>query len=613
MKRSLSSLLFEDAVPGNAPAEEQVHVFDFDDTLGLTQNANGVMLYKDGKPAHYNEPELKAWLKSMGVGPEDILPPGIVPVPERDGGFAVYVNSSALGRVQQKFPRDKQGVTTGYADKVNQPGETVLIDFTPSGYTDIKSTQPIDNTINKLKNANTAGARSIVITARKADGVGEDFHGKPVKASNADDMRRFLAQQGAEPTDGVLGVTGQNKGNAIISKYLKDEDPPEEIHFYDDLEKNTSEVEDAIALKEPSELHIYGPGDFAHGRADSDRPRKSYPEAPMKRPVEEAKKQKGLWHNMRQRRKKGLSRKKPGQKGYPKTLNLGESALRSLIRHEILREYTLGQALMSGQFFDAVVGLFKDAVAPTDQERLRETGDDKLIDEYQRFLGTLHLTPEYKTVWENYKRAQRSHSNMDPNFDGARDIQHPAGRAFVKLRTRVFMKLKDLDDTLSPENRDIWQADVEEQRQIFKKIFEDWSKGKLTTGRVLGLLDPRGIVEGKRKSGGRLREAGEMFAGLDLMQMQTTQVANALETALMDLEDVGCPVDSDARVITDQALDMVEKMRNRPDYDASMLPPVVNRAIYAVRTCKHIPPGEAQRIAGEIAMALDISQEIDRY
>ena len=613
MKRSLSSLLFEDAVPGNAPAEEQVHVFDFDDTLGLTQNANGVMLYQDGKPAHYNETELRAWLKSMGVGPKDILPPGIVPIPEREGGLAVYVNSSALGRVQQKFPRDKQGVTTGYADKVNQPGETVLIDFTPSGYTDIKSTQPIGNTVDKLRNANAVGARSIVITARKADGVGEDFHGKPVKASNADDMRRFLAQQGAEPTDGVLGVTGQNKGNAIISKYLKGEDPPEEIHFYDDLEKNTNEVEDAIALKEPSELHIYGPGDFAHGRADPDRPRKSYPEAPMKRPVEEAKKQKGLWHNMRQRRKKGLPRKKPGQKGYPKTLDLGESALRSLIRHEILREYTLGQALMSGQFFDAIVGLFKDSVAPTDQERLMETGDDKFIEEYQSFLATLHLTREYQMVWENYKEAQRHHASNDPDWDRARAVRSPVGIAFSRLKGRVLNKLDELEKNLSRKNRDIWKDDIDQQRQVFTKMFHDWGGGKLTTGRVLALLDPKGVVENKRKAGRKLSEAGEMFAGMDLMQMQTTQVINALETALMDLEDIGCPDGSDALVITDQVVDTVEEMRNRPDYDTSMLPPVVKRAIYAVRTCKHIPPREAEHIAEEITMALDTSQEIDRY
>jgi len=49
-------------------------------------------------------------------------------------------------------------------------------------------------------------------------------------------------------------------------------------------------------------------------------------------------KKSGLWSNMRKRRKKGLPRKKPGQKGYPKTLDIGESALRNIIRSQILRE-----------------------------------------------------------------------------------------------------------------------------------------------------------------------------------------------------------------------------------------------------------------------------------
>lgn len=39
--------------------------------------------------------------------------------------------------------------------------------------------------------------------------------------------------------------------------------------------------------------------------------------------MNEAKK-KGLWHNIRARRKKGKPRLKPGQKGYPKTLNIGK-------------------------------------------------------------------------------------------------------------------------------------------------------------------------------------------------------------------------------------------------------------------------------------------------
>lgn len=279
MKRMrLADLLFEDSTPGNAPPKKQVHVFDFDDTLGLTKNANGVMLYRDGKPAHKNRKEVTEWLGSLGVPTSAILDPGIVPIPERDGGMAVYLTSSGLAKVQKAFPSDKQGVTTGYSDKVNQPGETILIDFTPSSGTDVENTEPIPPTINKLKKANAQGSDTIVITARKATGAGTDFKGNSIEATNSEDMEEFLEKQGAKPTDGVMGVTGQNKGLAIINKYVKnDEEAPEEIHFYDDLKKNTDEVEDAVAEKVPSELYIYGPGEFAHDEADPEHPNKAFP------------------------------------------------------------------------------------------------------------------------------------------------------------------------------------------------------------------------------------------------------------------------------------------------------------------------------------------------
>lgn len=260
-------------VPGDAPPEKQVHVFDFDDTLGLTTNANGVMLYRDGEPAHKSDAEVSEWLKSIGVGGKDILDPGIVSIDER-GGYAAYISSAALAKIQKAFPKDKQAVTG-----VSEPapdGENVLIDFTPSSNTSLDTTTPIKSTIEKLKKADSQGSDTIVITARKATGKGTDFHGKPVDATNAEDMEEFLDAQGAPPTQGVLGVTGQNKGDAIINKFMKRPDPPEEIHFYDDLVKNTSEVEAAVAEKVPAELFIYGPGEFAHGEADPDRPTKSF-------------------------------------------------------------------------------------------------------------------------------------------------------------------------------------------------------------------------------------------------------------------------------------------------------------------------------------------------
>ena len=49
------------------------------------------------------------------------------------------------------------------------------------------------------------------------------------------------------------------------------------MHFYDDLSKNTHEVEDALAEKIPSELFVYGPGEFDKGEADPENPNDKFP------------------------------------------------------------------------------------------------------------------------------------------------------------------------------------------------------------------------------------------------------------------------------------------------------------------------------------------------
>jgi hypothetical protein len=275
IRREVVKYLREDAIPGDAPADKQVHVFDFDDTLGLTSNANGIMLYKDGVPAHKTEQEAKEWMKSIGLKDSDLLEPKIKEIPERDNGYAIYVTSGALAKVQKAYP--DQGVT-GVKD-VPKEGEAILIDFTPSASTDPDTTTPIKSTINKLKQANSQGSDTIVITARSSSGKGKDFSGNDVEASNAKDMEDFLAKQGAKPTDGVLGVSGQNKGDAIINKFMKGSNPPEEIHFYDDLKKNTDQVKGAIAGKVPAELFIYGPGEFAHNEADPNKPDEKFEKA----------------------------------------------------------------------------------------------------------------------------------------------------------------------------------------------------------------------------------------------------------------------------------------------------------------------------------------------
>lgn len=319
--------------------------------------------------------------------------------------------------------------------------------------------------------------------------------------------------------------------------------------------------------------------------------------------MNEAKKQKGLWHNIHQRRKKGLPPKKPGQKGYPKTLDIEES-IREIVRGQILREYGVFDAILNSphSVIPGIIGIFKEIFGSSDGERLREMGDDRVISDYQNFMGTLHLLPEYRIVWENYKQAQRRHSSMDPDSDGARDTWSPAGKAFRRLRSRVLMKFDELERTLSQENREIWQSSVDESRAQFTKIFSDWERGKITTGRVLSMLDARGIVEGSARGSGRISEAGEMFWGEDAVLMQLSNASNVIETALMDMEDVGCPVDSFAHTHLDQALDDLEAAGKLGDvgliYDEIIQ--ILHGAQTAARNCREIDRDSAYRIARNI-------------
>jgi len=273
-----------DPVPGDAPPEKQAHIFDFDDTLGETDNPNGVMLYLDGYPAHKTAEEAQAWLTSKGLSGKDLLkgPSGqAIEKPEGKDGFAAYISSAGLAKLQTTYPREQTSVTP------NEPkgeGEMVYIDFTPSSYVNPNTTKPIDSTINKLKQANSQGSDTMVITARASNKSepGIDFSGKTRVPSNAEDMETFLAAQGASPTQGVLGVKGQNKGDQIVKKFFSGKPPeqqPDEIHFYDDLSKNTKEVDAALSGKVPAETFIYGPGEFAHGGADPSNPNKKVPAA----------------------------------------------------------------------------------------------------------------------------------------------------------------------------------------------------------------------------------------------------------------------------------------------------------------------------------------------
>lgn len=269
-------------IPGDAPPDKQAHIFDFDDTLGLTKNANGVMLYRDGIPAHQTEEEALDWLDSMGVSQKHYLVgPGGATFERPAGldGVAAYVDSAGLAKLQ------KQLAFTVTPTQPQAPGDVLYIDFTPSAYVDVTTTDPINSTIDKMKRVAAQGSDTMVITARASNkqDPGVNFSGEPVVPSNAEDMEQFLSSKGAVPTQGVLGVKGMDKSTEIIRKFFGSrppQDQPDEIHFYDDHPRNTQQVDAAVSGKVPAETFIYGPGEFALGEADPEVPNKATPANP---------------------------------------------------------------------------------------------------------------------------------------------------------------------------------------------------------------------------------------------------------------------------------------------------------------------------------------------
>lgn len=254
--------------------EKQTHVFDFDDTLAETDNPNVVMLYQDGHPVHRSEKEVIEWLKTNGVHADELLkgPNGkyVEFVPSRKG-YACYVNSGGLAKIQTNYIGKEAISGVSEPPKV---GPSVLVDLTLSYGVNQNTAKPIQQTINKIKRLNAAGADTMVLTARKGEGKGKSIHGHDVETTNAKDITSFLSKYGARPTAGVIGTAGGDKGDVIYRKTIagkSENDKPEEIHFYDDHPKNTNNVAQTLGGKVNQDVHLYGPGSFASGKANANR------------------------------------------------------------------------------------------------------------------------------------------------------------------------------------------------------------------------------------------------------------------------------------------------------------------------------------------------------
>jgi hypothetical protein len=253
-----------------AAPEKQAHVFDFDDTIAVTDSPNIVMFFNDGQAAHKSEQEVLQWLNQNSLKSNELLkgPNGksVEIVPSR-GGYAAYVSSSGLAKIQTNYP-GKESIT-GMSEP-SPVGPNVLIDFTTAFSVNQNTAVPIKQTIEKIKKANASGADTMVLTARRGEGKGKSIHGKELEPTNKKDIHNFLSKQGAAPSLGIVGTTGGDKGNILYNKVAPEQ--PEEIHFYDDLPKNINNVARTLGGKIPADLYLYGPGEFAKGQANADRP-----------------------------------------------------------------------------------------------------------------------------------------------------------------------------------------------------------------------------------------------------------------------------------------------------------------------------------------------------
>lgn len=302
---------FEDNVPENAPVNKQLHVFDFDDTLGVTKNANGVMLYKNGVAAHKTPEEVLEWLSKYGLSKADLIPgPDGQTIQFFDnlGGYAAYVDSAKLAVLTKSkdFFEKSRRYSTGNGLPPENIDQALYVDFTPSGFIDLETTKPIRNVIKKLNDMEENGADTMVLTARAGEGVGINFKGEEVPVTNKRDIEEFLNahddDKSTKPVDVVVGLGGKkggDKGDFIFqsldnkgdkTKEVAREFPkqirnkikrlgewPDEIHFYDDADQNTIAVDNALGNgKVPSEVYIYGPGEFGKGHASATIPTKSY-------------------------------------------------------------------------------------------------------------------------------------------------------------------------------------------------------------------------------------------------------------------------------------------------------------------------------------------------
>lgn len=100
----------------------------------------------------------------------------------------------------------------------------------------------------------------------------------------------------------------------------------------------------------------------------------------------------------------------------------------------------------------------------------------------------------------------------------------------------------------------------------------------------------------------------ELSFGLDAMLQWQTKLENVLETALMDLEDAGCPSGDQSYRNISNALDELGRVKISRDEDPAgahdQMLNIVSSARSAVRSCRGVASSAAREIINDIQSAL---------
>ena len=282
MRYNLVKLLLEDI-------EDELHVFDFDDTLGITDAPTLVagVEFLGGDPEDLENyraiTDMSSRLQSTTgqlKGPDDIninnpnISGGQISgeTSTLDGAQVVVVDTVQYRDWKEKYVRagDHARIVVGgdvgkkiidAAKRMGKPGEIHVTDFSPSF--ELGTADPIDVTLSLLGDKATQGAKTAVVTARKGETDLDTFGGGKKKAQNVSDIESFVQDQVGIKPDEVYGAadisnaTADNKKKLI--KWLAISNDSEEIHFYDDDPENANAVSDLCDDDElvGTEINIY--------------------------------------------------------------------------------------------------------------------------------------------------------------------------------------------------------------------------------------------------------------------------------------------------------------------------------------------------------------------